>query len=371
MKVNFSLEAVTAKKLFTPLFATINHSTVLPILEDVLIENNGVLSFTATDLENILRIEQSSSGKEEFKVCLRAKKLRQMLANSIEPNITFTGDNEKLKIKSGDFNLSTILENADNYPKTPMLDETIKIVFDTKDILPFIEKAIPFISNDDLRPAMTGICFNDWKGHLYITATDAHRLYYYPIMKTPETFKGASFIISHKSSKLLILAFKNKEQVILEYEAKNKNHIRFTSDKTILSSRLINARYPDYSKVIPTDNALTFNLQRKRLIAFLKIADPFTHQSTHMLKLEVSKDKVMASGGDIDFSDEFSYSLPLYNPSIEFEKFKFAVNTKFLLQALAVSKDEYVKVNHAMSATKAMLLDDCILLMPLMLNDGM
>lgn len=368
MQVKFTLDAAKASKDFTPLFAAVNHSAVLPILEDVLIQNNGVLSFVSTDLENVFRIEQESAGKNKFAVCLNAKKLKQLINNAIDPAISFSGDEKKIKIKNGEFGLSSALEDAGNFPKEPVMDkkETVSFTVDTKEIIPQLEKAILFVSNDDLRPSMTGVLIKDWKGKLYAVATDAHRMYWGDICKTPEGFNGVEFIVPAKAIRLIIMAFKKDKQVAI---SKSNYHFRVSSDGKSLMSRLIDARYPDFSAVIPQDNKLTFNLNRKQLTSFLKICTPFTNKSTGMLKIEVSKEKILCTGGDVDFNDEFNYSLPLYNANVEFDSFKFAINTKFLIQALSVVKDEYVMVAHSTSATKAIIIDDCILIMPLMINE--
>ncbi|HLA59027.1 MAG TPA: hypothetical protein VK622_09715, partial [Puia sp.] len=157
MKVKFSIDAIKAKKQFLPLFSTINNSTVLPILESVLIQKDKDLSFTCTDLENTLKIWEPCSGAESFSICLHGRKLKNVINNSIDPAIVVTGDEKKVTIKNGEFSITSTLDSKDNYPKSPVIDKKDEISFtiDTKEILPQVQNALLFVSTDDLRPAMT------------------------------------------------------------------------------------------------------------------------------------------------------------------------------------------------------------------------
>jgi len=63
--------------------------------------------------------------------------------------------------------------------------------------------------------------------------------------------------------------------------------------------------------------------------------------------------------------------LPIYNPNKKIEKFYFGVNINFLQDALSVNKkDEYVYFEHMGNPTKGFVIDDCVLMMPLMLKDN-
>lgn len=365
-KVSFQLNATDCKKLFKPLYQTIQYSTVLPILETIRVVNNGSLQFITTDLETVTKLIFEKSIPTNFDLCIDGRTIQKILQNSIEPIVSFTGDEYKLKIKSGDFNVKVNPEHSENYPKEPVIENEKSFTIDVKDLFPLIKIALSFVSNDDLRPAMTGVCVHDVSGKLWIAATDAHRLFWKVITKTPDTMKDVSMIIPAKSLRLCLEMFKSGSVQISE----SANHVRFSNDTKELVSRKIDVRYPDYRVVTPSkaDMPVSFNLIRKQLISFLKISNHFTNKSTGQLSMMVSPDKIKASGGDLDFSIEFEYTLPVYNVNKQFESFEFAMNINFLLQLIMQSDDEYVKIDHSGGATKAFIIDDCMLLMPLMLN---
>lgn len=366
-KTSFTLNAPKSKKVLSPLFSSINLSTVLPILEDVFIQKTGedTLDFTTTDLENMLTIHAKAPiTGNEFSFCLHSRRMREILNNALEENVTFEVLKDKAKITTGGFSLTCGIENSDLYPKKPILEDMKSISMDAKEIISWFRNSLLFVSNDDLRPAMTGVCMIDWKGEIHLVSTDAHRLYFKSIIKTPEALKGMNIIIPKKGVSLFLKAFKSGSVKI----SFNQQHIEFKSDTTLLISRLIDARYPQFAAVIPV-NDLEFSMQRKQLAAFLKLAAPFVNRSTNQIVFSLDQYGIAVKGGDLDFENELNYKMPIYNVGRVFTPFHFGVNLRFLKEIISITKDEYCKFLHSGIPTKAMIIDDCSLLMPLMIHE--
>lgn len=367
----FSLNVKKIKLPFEALFKTINASTVLPILEDVLIERKGGnICFSTTDLENISTIYMPDVGAD-FTCIFPGIELKYLVKNSIAEmlDVILSGEpaHPSISIKNSGFSLKLNSEPIDNYPKLIQIEDADFFTVDVKGISPYLETALAYTSGDNLRPALTGVCFKDWNGSLYIVSTDAHRLYWYPLCKTPKSFKGCSFIISHKAVSLIIQMCKTEKSVTV---LKNATHMGIVCEGKQFVTRQMDCKYPDFTVVIPQDNPLVFHIKRSELITHLRMCQWFTNKSTGQIVIDVSPDKIGISGGDFDFGLDFSDSLPVHNPNIDtFNPFRFGVNVRFLLQAIVGGKDEYVKVNHSMMPLKAMIIDDHLLLMPLMINE--
>lgn len=365
---NILLNVYSVKKLLASLFGVINHSTVLHILEDVKIETKGdQVSFTTSDLENVLTITTSQLHKEGSSAfCLKASVLKQFLNNALSETLSLNVSKlkDRVAVQNGEFSLSWPIENIDDYPKIPVIDGARIFNIDVKELRSRFMCAIKFASNDDLRPAMTGVCLTDYNNELYVVATDAHRLYFDGIMKTPLDVKYLNIILPKKGVITFLQSFaKGMVEVAI-----SKTHIQFKQENKCLISRLIDARYPDWPQILP-NNELEFSMQRKNLLAFLRMAVPFVNRSTNTIILVVNTMGITVSGGDIDFSTEFNYKMPIYNCNLEFAPFRFGVNLKFLMQIAEISNDEYCKFSHAGLPFKSMIIDNHCLLMPLMLND--
>lgn len=362
---SFTLSASSVKKKLSPIFSIINYSTVLPILEDVLVTNKGKLSFTTTDLENELTMQIEPLHQEgDISFCLDGKAFKQLLNNSLSDTLSFRPEGHKIKIKDGDFSLSWPLERVDEYPKCRVVQSNVITTIDLKDILHHFNNALKFSSDNDLRPALTGVSMLDWNDSIYIVATDAHRLYFGEVMKTPMNLKGVNLIIPKKGVIIILQAF-SKGPANIRFDA---NNIEFLQGDTRLVSRLIDAKYPEWQNVIP-DNDIEFFMNRKQLLSFLKMAYLFVNCSTNKVLLSIDNNGITATGGDLDWDTEFNYKMPIYNCNKKFKAFKFGVNLRFLMTTVSISKDEYCKFTHSGLPTKAMIIDGCCILMPLMLNE--
>lgn len=366
--VTFTIYCRKVKSSFLSLFKTINHSTVLPILEDVLVvRKSGMISFSTTDLETITTISYPDDGLD-FSCVLPGMQLRYLINNSITGSLSvvFNEAREKIDISDGRFGVTLWAAKVSDYPRLIEIDDAVSATIDTKEILPYLEKTLLFVSDDDLRPAMTGVYFTDWKGFLHIVSTDAHRLYWHPVCKTPAAFKDVSFILSARSARILLLAFKSEKDIVI---CKDGNHVLFMNDGKEVISKPLDCRYPKFEDVIPEACALTIKINRAEFLSFLRMCSPFTNKSTRQITIEVYPDKLKMSGGDVDFGIVFSYDIPLSGTTLDtFNPFRLGMNAKFLIDGLLCSKDELVEINTSMNPLKAVIVDGKMLIMPLQLN---
>src|SRR5256885_15077207 len=190
----------------------INANTVLPILEDFLFEvEKNKLTVVATDLETVMRIQMDIEAKDSGKVCIPAKILMDSLKNIPEQPLTFTIDkNFAIEITSDNGKYKVMGENPDNFPKEPTADDTTSFTMTASALVTAINKTLFAVSNDDLRPAMTGVYFELDKKGITFVATDAHRLVRYT-RKDVSCPKKDSYIVPKKPLNLLKNALPDNE----------------------------------------------------------------------------------------------------------------------------------------------------------------
>src|SRR5438128_4040990 len=202
----------------------INANTVLPILEDFLFEvEKNKLTVLATDLETVMRVQLDIEARDSGKVCIPARILMDSLKNIAEQPLTFNIDkNFGIEITSDNGKYKVMGENPDNFPKEPTADDTTSFTMGASALVTAINKTIFATSNDDLRPAMTGVFFELDKKGLQCVATDAHRLVRY---KRNEVScpKNENFIVPKKPLNLLKNVLPdNDEPLTISY---NSNHL--------------------------------------------------------------------------------------------------------------------------------------------------
>jgi DNA polymerase III subunit beta len=139
----------------------INANTVLPILEDFLFEiEKNKLTVVATDLETVMKVHVDVEAKDSGKVCIPAKILMETLKNISEQPLTFNIDkNFGIEITSDNGKYKVMGENPDNFPKEPIADDANSFTMSSTALVTAINKSLFAVSNDDLRPAMTGVFF--------------------------------------------------------------------------------------------------------------------------------------------------------------------------------------------------------------------
>ncbi|HNK61513.1 MAG TPA: DNA polymerase III subunit beta [Chitinophagaceae bacterium] len=350
----------------------INTNTVLPILEDFLFEiEKNKLTVVATDLETVMRIQLDIEAKDSGRVCIPAKILLDSLKNIPEQPLTFNIDkNFGIEITSDNGKYKVMGENPDNFPKEPSADDTTSFTMTASALVKAINETIFATSNDDLRPAMTGVFFELDNKYLQCVATDAHRLVRYKRtdVKCP---KSDTFIVPRKPLNLVKSAIpSNEDEVTLSY---NDNHLFIKHGSTQMSCRLIDARFPDYKVVIPTDNPYRLTLNRADFQSALRRVSIFSNKSTNQVALSITGSELQLAAQDVDFSNEGNERM---NCQYNGEDLVIAFNARFLIEMLGATESNEVNVELS-TPTKAGLIKPVdqedneellMLVMPLMLN---
>lgn len=350
----------------------INANTVLPILEDFLFEvEKNKLTVVATDLETVMRIQLDIEAKDSGKVCIPSKILLDSLKNLPDQPLTFNIDkNFGIEITSDNGKYKVMGENPDNFPKEPAADDTTSFKMTATALITAINKTSFAVSNDDLRPAMTGVFFELNKDYLQFVATDAHRLVRYK--RTDVSCPSQdSFIVPKKPLNLLKAALPdNEDEITINY---NSNHLFVKHGTTQMSCRLIDARFPDYKVVIPSDNPYKLVVNKSLFQSALRRISVFSNKSTNQVALNISGSELQMTAQDIDFSFEGNERMKC---QYDGEDLTIAFNARFLIEMLNAADGEEVKIELS-TPTKAGILKPTesedneellMLVMPLMLN---
>jgi DNA polymerase-3 subunit beta len=371
--MKFIVSSSALLKQLQQISGVINANTVLPILEDFLFEiEKNKLTVVATDLETVMKVHLDIEAKDSGKVCIPAKILLDSLKNIPEQPLTFTIDkNFGVELTSDNGKYKVMGENPDNFPKEPAADDANNFTMTSSSLLTAINKSIFAVSNDDLRPAMTGVFFElDTQG-LSVVATDAHRLVKYTRTDVSCPQKD-TFIVPKKPLQLLKTALPdNADELQISY---NSNHLFVKHGGTELVCRLIDARFPDYKVVIPSDNPYKMTVNRTAFQNALRRVSIFSNKSTYQVALSISGSELQLASQDIDFSFEGNERMAC---QYDGEDLQIAFNAKFLIEMLNGADTEDVNMELS-TATKAGIIKPTeqeegeellMLVMPLMLNN--
>ncbi len=370
--MKFIVSSTQLLKHLQQISGVINANTVLPILEDFLFEiEKNKLTIVATDLETVMKIHMDIEAKDSGKVCIPAKILLESLKNIPEQPLTFNIDkNFGVEITSDNGKYKVMGETPDNFPKEPIADSATSFTIASSALSTAISKCLFAVSNDDLRPAMTGVFFELSENAITCVATDAHRLVRFSRLDVSCPQKD-TFIVPKKPLTLLKSVLpSNNDELEVSY---NSNHLFVKHGGTELVCRLIDARFPDYKVVIPNDNPYKLTVNKNDFQNALKRVSVFSNKSTNQVALTITGSELQLAAQDVDFSFEGNERMTcLYDG----EDLQIAFNAKFLIEMLSAADTDEVTIELS-TPTKAGIIKPTekeeneellMLVMPLMLN---
>lgn len=372
--MKFIISTVALVKHLQLIEGVVNSNTVLPILEDFLFDiKDGKLTVFATDLETSMSAVLDIETKEEGKIAIPAKMLMNILRSLPDQPLTFSVDSKNLGVEitsdNGKYKLTG--ENGDDFPRIPVPEDIKEIKMASPVLANAITKTLFAVSTDELRPAMTGVYVELTSDGTNFVATDAHKLVRYT-RKDSKSSKTASFIVPRKAMNLLSSALPTEDtQIKISY---NSSNAFFNFGGVSLICRLIDARFPDYNAVIPTDNPNKLTVNSRDLLNSLKRLSIFASKTTHQVTIKVTGNALNIFARDLDFSNEADEQLKCqYNG----ENMEIAFNARFLIDMLTALNADDVQFSLS-TPTRAALLaptaiqdneDILMLVMPIMLNN--
>ena len=161
---------------------------------------------------------------------------------------------------------NTLNSNIDDYPKLKSRVQTNDPAFtiDAEVFKYYIIKASEHNGDDDLRPMMKSILFQNDKGGLQIVSTDAHTLFHANVTKYASQIKNKDFIFPLANSKELINFAKNIDSKEVKFYAdEDKNNYRIDGGRLHFEAKMSDGKYPNWEAVIPIrySNQLMFDIK--------------------------------------------------------------------------------------------------------------
>lgn len=349
-------------------------STVLPILENFLFEiKDNTLTISATDLQTSMVTSLSIEAKEEGRVAMPSKILIDTLKTLPDQPVAFSVDTQTLaiEISAGDGKYKLSGENADDFPKIPVIENVSTVNLASSILSEAINKTIFAVSNDELRPAMSGVFVQLSDQNITFVATDAHRLVRYRRTDVG-TDKATSIILPKKALTLLKSSLPSDDtNVSVEY---NTTNAFFQFGSINLICRLVDERYPDYEAVIPQVNPNKLTVDRLLFLNTLRRVVIFANKTTHQVRLKISGSELHISAEDLDFANEAHERLSC---QFEGEDLEIGFNAKFLVEMLNNLNSEEVVLEMSTPNRAGLLLpalkedneEILMLVMPVMLNN--
>src|ERR1700736_662152 len=303
------LKQIPRDALLKPLQAVsgiVERRQTLPILANVLVEQkDGRLFMTATDLEMQITAHSDLAGKQDQSVTVAARKLQDLLRalpDDATLNIDTTASKMTVRANRSRFNLQTL--PAGDYPRISLAQEqqqTIKLP--QRDFRGLLKLAEFAMAQQDIRYYLNGMLLVVDKGSLQTVATDGHRLSY-ASLSVPGTYTRQEVILPRKTvlevGKLLE---ESDDELTIDLLA---NQVRFRFANIELVSKVVDGKFPDYNRVIPTGHSKQIELSRTELLQALQRAAILSNEKFRGVRMVLGADqlKIICTNSEQEEAEE-------------------------------------------------------------------
>ena len=354
----------------------INSSNTLPILDNFLFEiNNNILVLSSSDLESTMTSQIEIESTSTDKIAISAKLLTDILKTFSEQPLTFIKtDNNTIEISASNGKYSLAYLNGDEFPKQVEILDAHETVINGSDLGNAINSTIFASGTDDLRPVMSGVFFQFNSESLKFVATDAHKLVKFETTEYTAS-EVSEFIMPKKPLQILkgILQTESSDLTIQH----NDSNAKFIFDKSSITCRLIDGKFPNYEAVIPKDNPNVLTIDRQLFLNSARRVSIFSNKTTNQIRLKLAGSLLNISAEDFDFSNKADENLECQYSG---DDIQIGFNSKFLIEMLNNLESDMITLSMS-HPNRAGIIRPLIesgeskesitmLVMPVMLNDN-
>lgn len=357
--MKFTIERSVLLKTLSHMQSVVEKRNTIPVLSNVRIEAMGDgINFKATDMDTeiteIVDAKVSQVGATTAPAHMLYDITRK-LSDGSEVEISFPNDKGQLTISSGRSKFSLSCIGVEDFPVISGDKLPVEFSMSKEELKDVIDRTKFAVSTEETRYYLNGIYMhakNDGDVKvLRVVATDGHRLACVesPLPKGAENMNGV--IIPRKTVNEIRKLFDDTSVENVQISL-SENKIRFSMDDVALTSKLIDGTYPDYERVIPTDNDKEIELNVKELASAVDRVSVVAER-TRAIKLLTSKNKVVITTSSPDLGSATEEVEARYDSG----NFEIGYNFRYLLDILAEVKGENVKISFTDGSSPSVIHD--------------
>lgn len=351
------IEQAQLLKALAHMQSVVERRLTVPILANVLIEaKEEGISLRATDNEIEIMEKIPAVVEEAGAITVPAHKLYDIvkkLPEGAQISLALSESTGQVNLTSGRAKFALSVLPADGFPT--MAAEEMPFAFDisSTDLVDLINKTSFAASSEETRYNLNGIYFHEKQGetpYLTAVATDGHRLARAQIDLPTGAAGMPGVIIPRKTiGEVSKLASENEGTIAVSLSA---NQIRFKLGSIVLASRLIDGSYPDYEKVIPTNNDKVLEADAAVLANVIERVSVVSEKSRG-IKLRLTQNLLQVFAASIDEGSAEDEMDAAYSA----EEIEIGFNYRYLLDILAQIKGGTVRIRLQDGVSPVMMQD--------------
>ena len=276
----------------------VERKNTIPILANVLLEANGdgALQMLATDLEVGLRSRCEAEISEPGSLTIPAKKLFEIVRALPETEIRIRqGAKGAVEVAAAQFDSRMQTLPREDFPTVPEPGSGSSAVLPRAALAEMVTKTQFAITGEDTRYFLNGALLILAEERMTLVATDGHRL---ALASAPRGAEGSAApaggeqraILPKKTlGELSRLLSDGEGDVTCEF---GENHLFFQIDGRHLVSRMIDAQFPAYERVIPQGNDKRIEFERDRLVRAVRRVALLSSERSRAVRFQIDTNSV-------------------------------------------------------------------------------
>ncbi len=337
--MKFSAARETVLGPLQAVIGVVERRQTMPILSNVLLALKGNrLSVTATDLEVELIAGADVEGQADGEITVPGRKLHDImraLGDGAKVEMALSGERVTVKAGRSRFMLSSL--GAGDFPVVEDINARQVLSVPQEGLSRLIGKTHFSMAQQDVRYYLNGLLFETSGQKLRAVATDGHRLALAELDLEKKAEKAEQLIIPRKGVLELNRLLGDKGDVEVTLGA---NHVRFGLGAIQLTSKLIDGRFPDYTRVIPVDPGNVLVADRTLLRQSLQRAAILSNEKYRGVRLTLEPNSVLIQANNPE-QEEAEEGLEV---AYKGEPMEIGFNVTYLLDALAAVDGEQVSL---------------------------
>ena len=317
----------------------VGRRNTVPALSNVLIRAEGsTIECMATDMEIGIRMKVEGTVREEGAITVSAQKLGDIFKGwpAEKPIDLATTTDGRAEITSGDDVYKIVELSDEEFPQFLSVDEGA-FAIDGETLRSVLHKTKFAAAIEDRRNFLNGLYFNLLEDRTEVVATDAIQfaLAHCEPLKLSEDNDG--FIVPLKAIKEIERTFANSAEVRI---SRVDNQILFADECTTLTTRLVDAEYPKYERLIPESPEVCTVVPTESILHATQRISSISNPKTFKVCLEVDEQEIRISPRTSD-SDETHETLAVESST---GSVRIGLNALMLIETLTHIETESVSL---------------------------